>query len=86
MSYIEYLCNYWHRAIGSKWGLLTQLKFIGVCRMWSTWACFDHISLIRNQNRALFFFKDSLFSKKYYIKISKFFPTGPQSFNLGKIH
>ena len=70
--------------------VLTQSEFIGVCRMRSTGACFDHISLIRTQNRASFFFlMDSLFSKENSVKISKFFltgSTGPQSFSLGRIH
>ena len=56
--------------------VLTQSEFIGVCQMRSTWACFDHISLIQTRNRAPFFFMDSLFSKEYSVKISKFFPTG----------
>ena len=70
--------SYWHRAIGSKLGpleVLAQLEFIGVCRIWSTWACFDHISLIQTRNRAPFFFIDSLFFKEYSFKISKFFPS-----------
>ena len=35
--------------------VLTKLKFIEVCRMRSTWACFDHTSLIQTRNRAPFF-------------------------------
>ena len=36
--------------------ILTQFEFIGVCQIRSTWACFDHISLIRTRNHAPFFF------------------------------
>ena len=62
--------SYWHCAIESKWApkVLTQSEFIGVCRIRITWACFDHISLIRTRNHAPFLLLDSLlieeFSKK----------------------
>ena len=53
--------------------VLTQLEFIGVCRIWSTWACFDHISLIQTQNHAPFFLLDSLLIEEFYNKILEFF-------------
>ena len=55
-----------HCAIGRKWGhpeILAQLEVIGVCWIWSTRVCFDHIILIPTQNHALVFFMDSLFFK-----------------------
>ena len=65
--------SYWHRAIGRKWGpleVLAQSKFIRVCQIQSTLACFDHISLIRTQNCSLFILLDSLFSKDVFVKSS----------------
>ena len=41
--------------------VLTQSKFIRVGRMRSTWACFDHISLIRTRNRTPFLFLKKIF-------------------------
>ena len=76
---------YWHRAIGRKWGPpegLAQSEFISVCRIQRTKACFGHISLTQTQNQAPFFFIDSLFFKKYFLKISDFFSIGPTSWEL----
>ena len=70
---MAYFFSYWHHAIGSKWGpleVLAQSKFIRVCQIQSTRACFDHISLIRTQNCSLFVLLDSLFAKEVFVKIS----------------
>ena len=70
---MAYFFSYWNRAIGSKCGpleVLAQSKFIRVCQIQSTRACFDHISLIRTQNCSLFVFLDSLFAKEDFVKIS----------------
>ena len=70
---MAYFFSYWHRAIGSKWGpleVLAQSKFIRVCQIRSTLACFDHISLVRTHNCSLFFLLDSLFSKEVFVKNS----------------
>ena len=53
--------------------VLTQSEFIGVCRIRSTWACFNHISLIRTRNHVLFLLLDSLLIEEFYDKIIKFF-------------
>ena len=70
---MAYFFSYWHRAIGSKWGpleVVAQSKFIRVCQIQSTRACFDHISLIRTQNCSLVVLLDSLFAKEVFVKIS----------------
>ena len=70
---MAYFFGYWHRAIGSKWGpleVLVQSKFIRVCQIRSTLACFNHISIFRTQNCSLFVFLDSLFSKEGFVKNS----------------
>ena len=51
-SYLLALC---HRKQVGPPEVLTQSEFIGVCRMRSNRACFDHISLIQTWNRAPFF-------------------------------
>ena len=43
-------------------------------RIRSTWACFDHISLIRSHNRIPFFYR--LLILQHFFKISKFLSTG----------
>ena len=66
---MAYFFSYWHRAKGSKWGLLevlAQSKFIRVCQIQSTRACFYHISLIRTHNCLLFVLLDSLFAKEVF--------------------
>ena len=58
-------------------------------RIRSTWACFDHISLIRPWNSTPFFSMDSLFFKEHSVKISNFLSTGSTSslsFSLGRNH
>ena len=70
---MAYFFSYWHHAIGSKWGppeVLAQSKFIRVCQIWSTWSCFDCISLVRTQNCSLFVFLDSLLAKEVTVKNS----------------
>ena len=47
---------------------LAQSEFIGVCRIRSTWACFDHISLIKLGIELRFFF-DSLLIEEVTEKI-----------------
>ena len=49
--------------------VLTKSKFIGVCRIQSAWAYFDHISLIRTRNHAPFILLDSLLNEEFYEKI-----------------
>ena len=53
--------------------VLTKLKFIRVCRMRSTWACFNQISLIQTRNHAPFILLDSLLIEEFFDKILKFF-------------
>ena len=70
-----FFLGYWHRAIGSKWGaleVLTQYEFIGVCRMGSTWACFDHIPFIRTRNHAPFLLWTPCSPRKFFSKFQKF--------------
>ena len=45
--------------------VLTQSEFIGVCRIRSTWVCFDHISLIRTRNHVPFLLLDSLLIEEF---------------------
>ena len=45
--------------------VLTQSEFIRVCRIWSTWDCFNHISLTRTQNHAPFLLLDSLLIEEF---------------------
>ena len=47
--------------------VLTQSEFIGVSQIRSTWACVDHISLIRTQNHAPFLCLDSLLIEEFEI-------------------
>ena len=72
-AYVVHLrVSSWHHAIGRKWGppeVLTQLEFIGVCQIRRTWACFDHISLIRTQNHVSFLLLDSLLIEEFFDKI-----------------
>ena len=72
---MAYFFSYWQRAIGSKWGpleVLAQSKFIRVCQIRSTLACFDHISFVKTQNCSLFVLLDSLFAKVVSVKIHNF--------------
>ena len=91
MWYIECVCSYWHHAIGSK-GASRGFNSIGV--YWSM-SNEEHLDLFRsylphpNSESCTIFFMDSLFSKKYSIKISKIFPTGstgPQNFSSVRVH
>ena len=69
--------SYWHRAIGSKGPpeILTSSDFIGICRIRSTWDCFDHISLIRTQNHASFLLLDSLLIEEFFENFENFLAT-----------
>ena len=53
--------------------VLTQSEFIRVCRVQSTWACFDHISLFRSRNHASFLLLDSLLIEELSEKFENFF-------------
>ena len=53
--------------------VLTQSEFTGVCRIRSTWACFNDISLIQTRNHVPFLFLDFLLIEEFSKKILEFF-------------
>ena len=53
--------------------VLTQSEFIGVCRIRSTWACLNDISLIQTRNHAPFILLDSLLIEELSKKNLEFF-------------
>ena len=62
------VASYHRKQMGSP-EVLTQLEFIAVCQIRRTWACFDHISLIRTQNHVSFLLLDSLLIEEFFDKI-----------------
>ena len=63
--------------------VLTKSDFIRVCRIRSTWACFDHISLIQTQNHAPFLLLDSLLIEEFSKKFENFLSTGSTGLETG---
>ena len=53
--------------------VLAKSELIGVCQIQSTWACFDHISLIQTQNYAPFFLWTPCSSRNILSKFQMFY-------------
>ena len=65
--------------------VLTQSEFIGVCRIRSTWACFDHIPLIRTRHHAPFLLLDSLPNEEFSENFKNFLLTGSTTWELAQL-